>query len=957
MFTVINPNLPDVLPERVSQGAYAGQVIDNAGVGGAIAATIAVSPRPVSETLESALQVEVDTWLIDAGSTSFSDVDAIAQNGNIWRRAQSVGDLQPGEFIYDPLQKVITLKSGSSHPFIGGLAIQLLGSTPTIIIDEITDPPLLLEQLPLISAQQGEALSWSLSPEGFPRGQLSLQASSQSIGPLLQALRPGTALNLFGIGFRVADGVNRNDGDPIANPSGRFAVTVPLESRWQSQASKPIAVKPLFSGGFSGTGQQSEPFSDPDCALPTNKTAGGSSGGGSIDLALASGIVWQGPTIVYEVGSDASPGDTVTFKAEVERRARVWGGTIDWSGSDAVRFVPIDGVNNWHMGVNSIPRQDIDTTFNGFDSPNFKEFEFAPEIIPAAIDVSGAFPEGVAEPAIPALIDEPAITSLAANYRNVRLSGAFTESPDEDDEAEDTQGPGRLDPPPTWRERQPVIENLREGDKNPTSPPVGATRLQNLSVLGWKSGPTKTLSIVRKEDGVVVREEVLIYGYAFLGRDIVDSDGALNGSPGTRWQVIEHRIKTYNFDAETGYYLGFDESGWRLGQFQEEGEESPESIGLDPSNPDDAKEFALYKIRRIPLRASERVLLRLYRADYEDVEGESPYLLVKTCLPDGTAAYQYIQDPSFVPPMYAKQIASESSSLAYMHNPDSTVDEPLPKLIVGSEGASVRKIEIAPSGSTRGLDFTVDESTPDRYTEWISEASADGAGFANFAASERFSDKTGRPGLAQRKPSLLERQEQSEPPESPTGNDSGRQDSQTEYMHLLNTSGSSPNDAPGGSISFEIAQTLEQALIAAKTDLYLEQLASGDRESLQLFFNPEIRCYDRLTYIRHSEFRKRRILEVQHGVAVYPQPRSIIQGKIVHRSKYQGKTTVTVARDVDPRGAISLTSIALPKPPTPPDRERQRPPTPLFQPPSPNAEVELGELLQPGLATRTRGNY
>ena len=966
MGRIANPELPDTPVLRRTTGANGGIVGQSVGVSGGrinLQARREAVPVRAADPVVAAISTPATpddaqslTWAIDASGFELSSVDAIAQNGKLWKQAESIANIQVGEFFYDAIAKTIQLRSGSDRPFVGGLGIQVLGAVGAIALTHIPDPPIILSQLPLISAEEGEALTWSLSAEGHPTGTLRLMATVETLQPLRSALRPGTAIVFFGIGFRVASTV---PSVPEVEGVGQYRLEVELQGKWEYLAQKPFLLKPMFPGslGASGTGEQQ--IGDGLCPIPTGQSAGGTyNGPTSIDAATAAGIPWQGPPVLIQIEQDTPPGETSTFAAEVEEVVRIAGGFIDWTGVDGPRFVSIDAVACWEYGVGELPpSQESALPDEGYGAEELRDFVFDPAILPDTLDVSGSFPDTVHQPQVTAIHDEPLVgTGILARYENVRLEGKFSRAADDPDEQEreEDQGDGPLEAPPLFLPRTPVVEVLKEGDPNVSSPPVGATRIKSLSVLFNKSGPSKTQVTTRKEDGVVTREELVTYGYAAIARDLVDNNGNLNGTPGVHWKPVRKWQRNHNFESRYGYGTGGHKTGWELAQLLEESDEL-ETVDLDPTDPEDNDLLQLYKPRKITINERERIGLRSYNADYEDAEGDSSALiLVRSCLPDGTLVHQWLNDPTFAPPMYAAQIARESSAIASAPNPDSSADNPLPDLVTGSESWSLETIEVTP-----GRRDNLRQDTPDRYTVWTKQASADGAQFNNYNARENFKDMSGRPSPAQRKPPLVQVIEQSVPPEPPGGDPgAANTDSATEVLRLLNTPGSTADDPQGGSLNYEKAATLEQALTAARTDLYIQQLGSSGSESLRIYFNPQTRPYDKVVYVWHGERRRRRITGVSFSVRVFPRT-SLRGNRVLVEAEYEGTATVSLVRDLDARSQIALTEIALPKPPVPREQQQAMPanePPPPAPPPL-NAPIELGELLGDGVRSRSRGNF
>ncbi|MEO0374103.1 MAG: hypothetical protein AAF329_05630 [Cyanobacteria bacterium P01_A01_bin.17] len=880
MFTISSPYLPiSVPPESVA---------------GAIALTIPGTPPPVGQTVsvepeqpqvftgrENTSEV-ISPDTIEAGSIMFASpagtvtVSRVFSNSISWSPAADVINPQPGEFTHNPYTQQLTLYTGTARPFVMGQVAQMVGAKQVTVSSDavLTELHNLLQQIPIKECE------WSLSLEGHPSGSLTIEATEANVEAIKSALAPGTELTLYGIGFRVGEQPTVKQFNAQQFPHGRYELTIPLEGKWENYVDEPFPVRSLLDPAELTSNECTQAdTADLDETVPSNYSLH--------EIATYSGAVYDGPDLRVQTPDDAQPGETTTFTAEFTDRLRASGSIARWDYGDAIRMGSLDGGRVWDCRGAVLPIEEITTTLGRQATPQ----GFIPSSDLLAPTPTQALSNTPTPRPTPTGVSEEPAAELAIAWENYQLTGAFNEeTPDGDSEdtLSNTTGSG------AWTQRQRIIQTFEEGDEDPTLPPEGVVALRSLSLNFDQSGPTKTFSRTRKEDGVVTLTENWRYGFAFIADDAVDASGQINGVPLTHWRNIEYTVTRYLFDEDTGYALGYEKSGWRLARFKVEGDAEKETVGAD------ADTQALYQFSQVPLTERELYLLRQHRDFYDgDVQGaESRGELVKVCLPDGSTGYRYRRNPNYAEPMFRAAVGRESVAFAFTEDPD----DPTNILITGREDYSRSVLELQPGQKTifrlgPNNPEQPGDRTPDRYTEYATTFVSQDEQYQNSFEQTGFKDFEGRPGVAERLPPLY--QQETDPPESDT--DTADESSANRKLYLLNTG--EPVAWQGPAINIPNANTLSSAIVGAELEAYLQQLRNGDSETLAIHWNPEIRPGDKFIYEIGGQLRRRVVL----GVTCKP----VLLGKRKDgRLLATGVTQLQLARDIKP--TVGLTEIDLP---------------------------------------------
>lgn len=865
-WTLSNPYLPSTITPTTSPGGLLSTIAGGTSGGGPLA-TVNYAP-PIAQQQPTTIA----TTGTLAGSTYTVTTDAVAvfavgsSGGAVWRPAVDVEAPQPGEFVFNPYTGAIELTLGESFELVPGQAVSVIAAASVLTTDLVQVVPPFAKQVQLRS------LSWGVSVEEHPGGSLEIQANDVTLPAVKSLLSKGTEFSLYGIGFRCGQmriaTASRRDF-----PVGLHVVSIALEGKWQNYVEEPYPWRKL--GQFSA-GQADAAVGDEVVAASVSL----------VEIAAAVGAVYQGPAGVVPVPENAGPGESTTFAQEVDDFTRINASVIDYSSADAIRMKPIAGGRIWDYRGAALIGDTLVQDVGAVSVPSVfmpSESLLMPEPVPGLPSLPGAI--------APYTLREEEGSGVVIEWENVQLTGEFSEVAEADEsEGTLTDGDGRS----RWVKNRREITVLEEGDTDATLPPAGAIAVRDVSLNFDQSGPTKTLTRTRKEDGFIVLTEQWRYGYAFTAREATNDDGELRGVPAAWWKVVEYTRKERAIDrANTGYAYGWNTTGWRLGRFKQETATNPETLGLDSGDP----ELNFYTFRTVPIAERERELLRQHRDYYDidvrDQQGE----VVQYTLPDGTQASTYLRNPNYAEPMFVASHSREMIAFISTPNPDSADDAPLPPLISGREEFSRMARQLEPGRKRRiriGGAEQPGDRTPDRYTDYSSGFTAQDGQYDNSLEDTKFQDYEGRPGEADRLPPEYT---QEAPPEGNEGSGDTDDEAAGQRLYLLNSG--APTQTLGQQLNYPRAATLEQGLTAARTDATLENLEQGTSEQVTIAWNDAIRPGDMFIYEDAGEVRRRWVQSCEW------QPE-------FDRDGMRGVVVLSLARWVDAGALLSFSAIDLP---------------------------------------------
>lgn len=845
-------------------------------------------PAAVTVTVPQYVGSAVSIPLIDQ---KIENVRVVTSGGTTFTLATLPQEPKPGEFTYNSGTNTVTIYPSPSQPLTPGMPVVVTGSSTSTIPTNYVSPALFdaFYGLPVIGS-----FTWGATMEQHPSGKLNLQVLKGGIADLRQRFKKGTEVAIAGIGFSISS-YKEKLANTFEFPQGFYEVEISLTGKWDApKYNKSV----LLRGGTNITAAAA----DPECTLlrqtdtdPTFTTLTKTT---VQALASKNGVVFNsaGSSWSVDIPADTPAGAAVSWLDEARSRLRQNGCFLNLCERAILRAQSLSSTSVWSYQVPQIEISCLgDPTHS--DSPIF---------------------------------------GYSAEYPNVKLDAEFVAIQNQD-KVEDTQANRNIKAEPRWKQRKPSIVRLPSGSVNPTAPYENTTSLKTLSHNWDTSGDTKTLRQTTTEDSLPVLEEEWIYGFAYTSIDIVQSDGRIYGNPANFWKVVQYKRTEYLYDPETGYALGSNTTGWRLGRFEVESDDNLLAYGY--SQQGDQEHADLYKFQKLSIVAYTRYVLVQFLDYYKDAASSLPPIeFYKVCLRDGSSELLYKKDPTYVTPMFVLEEMSYTNSFSSTSNPDFDSKNPdsAPDKITGEESLVHVRRQILPSSNTtdKVSGFLGSTGVNDRYIEFRLESSAQGAGFAEKSLRETFEEFEGQPGRATRKPPSLEKVE----PESQTPTPGTAQKQKYEYR--LTTPGYSTTSPDGGSFSAPLAKTQALAMLAATTDLKIKDVQQSVQFSCSIPFNAQIRPLDRMTITTGFDTYQTRIASFSNSV--------LIQGQLNGYPLITSPEGTAITCGIDREIPVALHKVKLPL-------AHQPDTSKLNISSSIQAGLTLGQLITSNL--RTRRNY
>ena len=790
--------------------------------------------------------------------------------------------------------------------------------------------PQILELLPIL---EGE-VAWSETFEGEPSGQLTFKTWWENRYQMVSLLRVGTAIELFGIGFRVSGLEFIEVPTKNAKPTIVASAGLGFAHNWVNDSI------PLILRDFDRA-QQNEAC-DPTTSRQESRQRSKYISLGQL-AARAGGRYW-GPAGKITVPNDAAPESETTFISELDSRLRQEGCFKVLSEPYAIAARRWDGTKTWRMGTEDLLGE-VSRQFNGeLRLPLLlqdKPFHPAP--------LGNVLPTEISPFLVPQATREDLSRYAHAEhyFPKCELSGLFA-----DDSREETARSGEtsrisrfyLNPDEStqitnagldaggWRMRTRKVETI-ESDPTASSPPsVGAVKTTSINFYESGSNYIKTNEILKTIDGMPLEKHTLKYG--FFGLQAVHlynaNAQAITGiSPLAFWGCIEDTVEKVEYDSE-GWRLRSVTTGWRIVvhqtenvtdvvldsdptqdfaslKFRAETGDSPTDTAIKQAS------LACYQPKKISVYRVEESILSPYNAYYGDVELPD-FELEEICDFYGNKIYRSIDnvsegkwtDPRFV---RKQQIASVAfSEIDDPRNIQIRIDNAMaaaadkipefPPLQTGTEEITQFEVKITsvknpkwygsvnlPVGETIA-DFNKSRNTTeeDRFVTTERAATAGGMNFNSQLAEAKTTPNEGRPSGAPQLPPLWERV----PDRDNKSADPIEQDSERGIRrYFIETSHLPPkgnkrfqNQLKGQTLSYPHAEKASEAYRAAETEYKIADCQSAVREKATFRFNPNIRSGDRISYICNGELRFRRVLAVNWRIRI----EGIIGGKMYLRS-------------------------------------------------------------------------
>ena len=504
-----------------------------------------------------------------------------------------------------------------------------------------------------------------------------------------------------------------------------------------------------------------------------------------------------------------------------------------------------------------------------------------------------------------------------------------------------------------------VKEGDVNANQPPIGTATGECETWDLSLNFDMGGPTKMVRESTTINGSPYMEKTWVYGFAYLAADMagIDKDGYPVGKKGYYpfWTLIKYEQTVHEYHDRTGYYLGYITTSDELRRFKQEDSGNPESIwtalegyrinqqieaevvydkdGNDrPITQDDRDLFDRdrrwhqaikdsIKFRNMASRTVNKLQIIDYGSFYQDAAFTDNLVPYKVCLPNGGSVTQFAVDPSVIIPGFVIAESTESCSFASMENPENIIRKyefdkdmekqhpqpafadsdkafvPAPKLTTGSETFYFKELKIYPKGTdlTVPLGPTRDQ---DRYTEFISEYSAQDGQFIASAAKKTFKEYVGRPPEATRRDLGYERIDsaqsdqilENQPPkngssyESKVGNiikvgsteclasKNKIQQDMTDWRLFLSIGNTVDTKHPSiVSMGNSYAETPDEAIKAVLAQLYLDRVQSNSISTFTIPLNLNIKELDTVTVQRKKGSKLTgRVIAVKHVCDIGP---------------------------------------------------------------------------------------
>lgn len=810
-----------------------------------------------------------------------------------------------------------------------GSTVRVLGSKKILRTNYVPEPyPEFLSLIPILAGE----ISWSESFESEPSGLIEFKTGWANRYLVIQLLNVGAPIELFGIGFRVSDlrmiEVPRSKN---INPIVVVSVSLSGAHNWASED------VPLILTNF--TNVESDERCDPTTdkakdvrmrsrTLSLGEIASRSSGSysgfdGKIAVPNDAG---PDTTTNFMSELDARLRQNGSFKVLSEpRRIRTkqWNSTSTWNipESDLLKEVTRTFSGELRRSTNLSARpfhflplgEQIPSSI-----PPFGVMALVQEDLSKYLHLEHYFPKAEITGLF---LDDSKLEAKRAS-ETTKIS-RFYVNPDEKTQLTNSGSDGAR-----WR-RRTRKEETTESDPNASSPPSGLGLVKTTSVNFYESGSNyvKTNEKITTIDGMPLKKQTLKYGFRGIrGIDLYNTiTKKVSGvNPLGFWGIIEDITEVVEYNDE-GWRLRSVTTGWRTAVHQTESVSDVSNSDSDPSQdfatikfqsatgdtPTDIafKQASLicYLPKQIQVYEIEENILSPYNAHYGDIELPD-FELEEVCSPTGEKTYKRIDnisDGKWIDPRFVKKQQRYSAAFAETEDPrnikirnDNATAAPAdikpeyPPLFAGSEELNFSEIKITsvktpkwlgsvnlPPGETMA-DFNKSRATKDenRFLAISKKAVAGGINFNSQLSEQTTSTNNGTPTAATQLPSIWERVEPRSNSVDPNEQNSerGKRRYFIETTHLPpkgNKNFSQQMESSG--LSYPYAATESEAYLAAETEFKIADAQNSVREELLIWYNPQIRSGDKLTYICNGEVRRRRCFGVNNSVSI----KGMINGK------------------------------------------------------------------------------
>jgi hypothetical protein len=855
-----------IISNTENKGDYTAQIQAFSGNYSPINIEVAESQQTVVEDFSQPITVEAE------------EVTSVSANGITYTPAINPESPQNGEYLWNPYSQQLQI-------FAENLPRSIQVSTPPPTIP--VSPPLLREphpisfkNLPLEGTIQLNR-SFEQHPSATAQFEIALPKSI-----IQQVLSPGLEINIYGLPLRI-ENLDITELPRAIYPDMRCTVKINFGGKWENYIDEPVFLR---DDGNNNLILDNQP--DPDCAIGIRNNSNNKRETTVIKLLRKAGIPYTGAVLKpVPIDRDTPRDATADPISLLQERLRVANSFVRWSNPGAVEVVRINSTKAWFYRDTEILGE-ISTSYDAIAISSKRRSLSIANYNPPSPNLA-TFPSSPTPPPIPTIRNELP-TNLSFEYPNVELSGEFSQPKDKDEEK--TQGQST----PRYVRKDPKRRVRIDGDVKANEFPAGTSSIQVMSMCFDLGGVTKSRQFVHLEDEAEVKIITEIFGFVFTAGEIYDdSRKRILGNPRQQWKLIKQTTTEFTYDKQTGYLLYEIESGFNTVRYRKESVEIPET--LEDGNP----EAHLYRFFQLPIyKRTSRYLQK-----FEEYSSENAVDWVKKCDRFGKAFLSPVYNPDFAPPYYSVRERTESAGFASTDNPEneglSAEDKRMPDLVVGEESlfettTNIEEAVYEQSITTENGNVVYlrgEEITPAKVHTYSIKYKAQGEGMTEALQETSTTETEGEPTVAKRRPNRFKKEEEDV-------KDKAEKPEEAQYRYLIQTPGYSYQNLIGGSESFPVAETLQEALTAARCKLAIENWRNGLTESLQIPGNLGIKEGDRFNYICNGEYRQRVVLSVAHNLE--------IQGVVNGDRRITAVTSLSLGRYVLP--PLSYTKHKIPKP-------------------------------------------
>lgn len=631
-------------------------------------------------------------------------------------------------------------------------------------------------------------------------------------------------------------------------PEGRYKITLDFEGYWRALADRAIKLRDDSREQGLNVSGVSTAWSDPSCAIK-------STGSGSTALPTSvESVELSGASHPYKENVD------ITYISELATRAGV-----PLTGGDSLF---IEYPTNTSYSATTTLADAIGRKFITEDLIVCWSTEEPRAVVFGDAKTNDVTPDEIIAPITYNKPTEPvAYRDTELNWDKFGREQADLEKRALDlEEIEENQ----VTNVPAFERIPQNTFTVEGGDLDYQEVPQGYQFL-NSYTLNWDiSGPTKVYKTTTYQGSAIVKESEQTWGFAFTIQDI---NANFYTAASFAWKQVQQIDTTYNYDANTGYLLGSDSTGWLLGRYRVESysENDPDAYQTlkFQGTPGIIEVFGF---QSFPIKNFTRYELHQFSDYYNDsAQLSDQYVVYEYCTRAGRRARGYVLDPTYIPDMFAKRTVEFQSAYSTRDNPfdNSSTAEPM---TFGRESFLRENIQIYNSATTVSTFELLGDSAPDgpdRYRTFVVEVNSEDYNFQNNTNNTRMVESSGRPATAQGigSPYQLKRIDFS-------GDGAGVPEYTIERKKLekkqrslnrriqttyLMTSNKSENARGGGSISVETDEE-EIALRTAGTLLEIQRFRQEETTNLVTHFNPQFKEGEFLEFTYNGNTYKRRIL-------------------------------------------------------------------------------------------------